>query len=200
MAALTGTDTMSVMSGPQYGVPPGESWQSLSPNQLAQRTKNSIFISLIAIVLALGAIAFAVASWFRPSAGEAPHPAHDTPAFSAEDATQATKTMCEAYEKAVDAVLGASGSQQEPDPVRSFVMTVDARFAFHVSAEYFRSELARNPATPPVLAAEFQDLAAIYDELLLAQLARKPDSDLQPLYDRSEAADAKIVSACRTYR
>lgn len=198
MAASASTDTMSVMTGPQYGVPPGGSWQPLPPDPPAQKPKHSHFISLTAIVVALGAIALATASWFRPSTGESPSAGRDTPAFSAEDTTQATKTMCEAYEKAVDAVLGASGSQQEPDPVRSFVMTVDARFAFHVSAEYFRSELSRNPATPPELAADFRDLAAIYDELLLAQLARKPESDLQPIYDKSEAADAKIVSACRS--
>ncbi len=108
----------------------------------------------------------------------------------------ARKAMCDAYDKTLKAIAGTSGSQNEPDPTKAFLMTVNTRFAFHITSEFFVSELDRNPATPKDLEQKFRNLAASYDELLLAQLARTPDDQLGPIYKKTEAADNEVIHAC----
>lgn len=192
--------TIESMTGSPHGVTPGGSWPPPSgppPTWPPTPPRNSRLPAIISLAIATLAIAVAVGAWFRPINDHESSRENPIPQFSERDIADATEIMCGAYEKAVKAVVGASGSQTEPDPLRSFIMSVDARFAFHVTAEYFISELGRNPATPTQLAEDFRELAATYDELILAQLARTPEQDLQPIYDRTDRADARVVEACR---
>lgn len=92
------------------------------------------------------------------------------PQYSEQQVADAKKAVCEAYNKALVAVAGA-GKQKSPDHGLQLIDVVNARLAFDVATDYFRSQLSENPATSPDLEAALRNLSSPYDELVLAQIA-----------------------------
>lgn len=187
------------MTGSPYGVGPGGSWPPPAgppPQTALPAPKQSRAPVVISVAIAVIAMGVAIGSWLRPSGAENVPPTVSTPQYTDQDVAKAKEAMCDAYDRTLKAIAGTSGSQSETDPIKAFIMTVNTRFSFHITAEYFLSQLERNPATPQDLAENFRKLAASYDELLLAQLANTPQDQLDPIYQRTEMADNKVVQAC----
>jgi hypothetical protein len=189
------------MTDPSYGVTPGGAWpppgptQSPPPAWAAPPSKQSRAPVVISLVVALIAVAIAVAAWFRP-AREAPAPADTAPKFSDQQTADAKKALCSARNKAFEALKG-SGGQHSDDPTSAFIITVNTRLAIHESTDYLRHARYANPAAPPDLAANIEDLASVYEEMLLAQLASAPTDELNALNAKLDTADSKIVEACK---
>jgi hypothetical protein len=149
---------------------------------------------IISLVVALIAIAVAIGGWFRP-ASEASAP--DTKSqFSEQQVADAKTAMCAAFDKATKAVAGA-GSQTSDDPATKVLISVNTRLAFHVMTDYFRSELAQNPAAPPELVNAFRNSISAYEDMVLTQLANAPKDELDAVYAKTTASDEAMVEACK---
>jgi hypothetical protein len=194
-------DTIGCMTDSPYGVTPGGAWPPpgppvgappVWPPAPAKQSRAPITISL---VVALIAIAVAIGAWFKP-ANEAPPSADTAPKFSDQQTADAKKALCSARNKAFEALKG-SGGQHSDDPTSAFIITVNTRLAIHESTDYLRHTRDVNQAAPPDLAANIEDLASVYEDMLLAQLASAPTDQLNALNTKLDAADIKIVEACK---
>lgn len=194
-------DTIDCMSDSPYGVTPGGTWPTQGPPQApppvwpAPTPKQSRTPVIISLVIAVIAIAVAIGAWFRP-APEAPPPVDAAPQYSDQEISDAEKAVCAAYNKMVQSVSGAGG-QSSDDPTTQQIYAVNIRVATHVASDYLLRQLAENPASPTRLTANVRELAILYNDVVLAQLANAPRSALDPLYSKVDAADAKVVEACK---
>lgn len=201
MAVMKMGDTIERMTDSPYGVTPGGTWPP--PGPLAgpppvwppPAPKQSRAPVIISLVVALIAVAVAIGAWFRP-AREASPPPDSTPQYSTQQVADATKAMCAAYDK-IYAALSGAGGQSSSDPNVQLTIAVNTRLATHVNSDYLRQVLAQNPATPPALVDTFREMAAAYDEIVLAQLGGAQTADLGAPNAKLEDADEKAAKACK---
>ena len=172
--------------GPPVGPPPA--WSSAAPKQ-------SRAPILVALAAALIAVAVAIGAWFKPTT-KPPQSSDSTPSYSSQQTADAKKAICAAYAKTLKAVQGAA-QQKNSDPDNEAANIVNVRLAFHVTTDYFQSQLAANPAIDPNLKSAFQDLISSYDELILAQIANSSKEDLDAAYAKTDSADKVVVEACK---
>jgi hypothetical protein len=147
-------------------------------------------------VIALIAVAVAIGAWFRPAGHQASPPIDPAAQYSDQQIGIAKTAMCAAYSESVKAVAGAAGRKND-DPNAQFTNIVNTRLAFHLTTDYFESQLNDNPATPPELKTAFKNLISAYNKLLLAQIAEAPQDQIDAASAKSDAADRAVVDSCK---
>jgi hypothetical protein len=151
---------------------------------------------IISLVVALIAVAIAVAAWFRPTDDVSTSPTTKPQQFDSQETAAADKALCDSYHKMFRSVNGAGG-QTSDDPLLQQIYAINIRLATDVASNYMLASLRDNPAGSAELASEVRDLANSYNDVLMAQLANAPKSELDPLYSKIDDADAKLVKACQ---
>jgi hypothetical protein len=151
-----------------------------------------MIVAFVGIVIA---IALGVVALLRPAA-QAAAPTEVAPQYSEQQVAEADKALCDAHHKIFRSVDGA-GSQSSDDPILKQIFAVNIRLATHVAAAYLQEELAENPASSLSLATDISELTAAYNDVLMAQLANAPKSELDAIYSRIDVADATLVDKCR---
>jgi hypothetical protein len=177
------------MTNPPYYGPPQPAWGAPPASGPSRVPMVLAFVGIV-IAIALGVVAL-----LRPAA-QAAAPAEVAPQYSEQQVADARKAVCEAYDRALSAVAGAA-KQKSADPNLQFIDVVNARLAFDVSTDYFRSQLSENPALSPELATAFRNLSTAYNELVLAQISNSSKEDLDEAYRKTDATDHIVVAACK---
>jgi hypothetical protein len=187
--------TIKPMTGTPSGPPPTGSWQPpASPPAYPVSAKQSRVPVIIAISLAVIAVVVAIASWFRPVNDEPAEPA--APEYTAQEREDARVAMCEAYERARNALNGAGG-QTSDDPILTYFIAVNTRLAIGSNAAYLRRAMLENPALDPSIAELFRRMAATYDDILMNQLAEAPAEANAELNKTLDQADLEASGACQ---
>ncbi|MCV7228289.1 hypothetical protein [Mycolicibacterium komossense] len=191
------------MTNPPYGTAPGGQWPpagspftspAAGPVSSQKQSRGPVIVSLIVAVLA---IAVAIGAWFRTAHSDVTTQSTTAPQqFTTQQTSDANKALCDSYHKMFRSVNGAGG-QTSDDPVLQQVYAINIRLATHVASDFMYDKLRENPAGSPQLASDLRDLANAYNEVLMAQLADAPKTELDPLYSNIDSADAKLVEACK---
>jgi hypothetical protein len=143
--------------------------------------------------ITLVAVAAAVAAWLRPMP-EAKSTSPSTPTFSAHQVAEAKSTVCTAYGKmrrALDVNATRNGGD---DPNTQLLVAVNARQVFVAGSAHLLTTLAREPATPPDLAAATQKVADLSQVITLDGLVS--DSSI-PAQNALNATGQTIQSLCK---
>jgi hypothetical protein len=191
------------MTDSHYGVTPGGAWPPPGPpaGPLSSWSppvpKQSRAPVIISLVVALIAIAVAIGAWFKPSDRDAATPPSDpTPQYSDQQIADAKKAVCGAHDLVYRATT-YSGTQKSDDPALQLIIAVNIRLTSSLSAQYFQTKLDQYPATPPDLAAAMRELVATNQEMALLQIANASKDELEPIYQSFDAADARVIQACK---
>ncbi|AQT82512.1 hypothetical protein B1R94_02565 [Mycolicibacterium litorale] len=149
---------------------------------------------MIAIVVALISVAVAIGAWFRP----APKP--EAPAaktYSEQEATDAKKAVCDAFDIVHNAVRINTGRNGGTDATTTLAVAANARLSLYGGGGYLQDVLGANPATPKDLAGPIGQLANVYRKLALGYLADVSDADLEPSLTLADSSTVAVKSACQ---
>ncbi|WP_197382900.1 hypothetical protein [Mycolicibacterium mengxianglii] len=187
------------MNDSPYGVKPGGPWQPPIPYAPPgppwhRPSRIPLVVSVVGVPIA---IALAAASWFRASGGESLPVATDSSSqHSEQEVAAAKKAICDARNMGYEA-SAVAGNKTSDDPNIQFVIAVNVRLSSIASAEYLQLQIDKHPAAPPALAAAARDLALAYTNMTLFHLSDASDEKLKPAYAELDAADAKVIQACK---
>ncbi|TGD89248.1 hypothetical protein BayCH28_07805 [Mycolicibacterium sp. CH28] len=140
------------------------------------------------------AIAVAIGAWFRP-APKAEAPAAKT--YSEQEVADAKKAVCDAYQRvdrALTATTSKGGGGQTNDDV---LIGINVRLALTESAQYLRTRLAEQPATPLDLAEIVARASNAYQDLAIAQLGEAPQSELDEIVRTGDPSTSELKQACQ---
>ena len=186
------SDTIACMSQAPYG--PGPAAPSGWPPQGAPPPSSgpSRLPTIIAIVIALVAVTVAIAAWFRPA------PKTETPAaktYSEQEIADAKKAVCDAYERAFNALTANS---REPDsPNEGLAVIANSRVVIHAAGTYLAATLSDQPAAPEELAAPVKALANQYQRMVLDQIGGADRATLDAEYQNADSLTSKISKVCK---
>jgi hypothetical protein len=185
-------DTIACMSQAPYG--PGPAAPSAWPPQGPQTSVGgpSRLPTIIAIVIALIAVAVAIAAWFRP-APKAEIPAAKT--FSEQEIADAKKAVCDAFERAFNALT--ANSRQPDSPSEGLAVIANSRIAIHAAGTYLTATLRDQPAAPEEIAAPVKSLANQYQRMVLDQIGGADRATLDEEYQNADSLTSKISKACK---
>jgi hypothetical protein len=148
-----------------------------SPCSPSSRNAQSLpsWLTFAALAIALVAVAFSVFGWFLPT------PNSDK--FSAEQAADAKRQICQASTRVRQAVVTNThrANPVHGDPGSALAVAANARLALYGGGAYLQDRLAKQPATPADLAKAVDSLANTLQELGIGYLADAPDAAQQPL-------------------
>ncbi|OBF19413.1 hypothetical protein [Mycobacterium sp. ACS4331] len=143
-------------------------------------------------LLAVAALAVAIASWFRPA------PAADasaSPQYNEQEIADANSAMCEAWD-ATYASMTTSGAKSSTDPTVAYIIGIQVQLAFHASGDYLQTKLQLHPATASELADAVTQLASSYHRIVLLRLADAPESDIDQIKEKMDAAETAVRRQC----
>ncbi len=186
------SDTIACMSQAPYG--PGPAAPSGWPPQGPPPSSSgpSRLPTIIAIVIALIAVAVAIAAWFRPA------PKAETPAaktYSEHEIADAKKAVCDAYERALNALT--ANSRQPDSPNEGLAVIANSRIAIHAAGTYLVATLNEQPAAPEELAAPVKSLADQYQRMVLDQIGGADRATLDEDYQNADSLTSKISKVCQ---
>ncbi|MCX2934513.1 hypothetical protein ORI20_30045 [Mycobacterium sp. CVI_P3] len=148
--------------------------------------------TIIAIVIAVIAIAVAIGAWFRP----APKP--EAPAaktYSEQEVADAKNAVCEAYDKAFNALT--ENSRQLDNPNEALAVIANSRIAIHAAGTFLTTVLSQNPATPGELTTPVRALADQYQGMVLDQIGNADRATLDADYRNADSLTSKISQVCK---
>ena len=133
------------------------------------------WLTFAALAAALVAVAFSVVGWFLPASNSA--------IFSAEQAADAKKQICQVSASVRQAVVTNThrANPVHGDPGSALAVKANARLALYGGGAYLQDRLAKQPATPADLAKAVDSLASTLQALGIGYLADATDSAQQPL-------------------
>ena len=186
------SDTIACMSQAPYG--PGPTAPSGWPPQGPPSSSSGLsrLPTIIAIVIALIAVAVAIAAWFRPA------PKAETPAaktYSEQEIADAKKAVCDAYERALNALT--ANSRQPDSPNEGLAVIANSRIAIHAAGTYLIAALNEQPAAPEELAAPVKSLADQYQRMVLDQIGGADRATLDAEYQNADSLTSKISKVCQ---
>jgi hypothetical protein len=133
------------------------------------------WLTYAALAIAVVAVIFSVVGWFLPASNSA--------TFSAEQAADAKKQICQVSTSVRQAVVTNThrANPVHGDPGSALAVKANARLALYGGGAYLQDRLAKQPATPADLAKAVDSLASTLQALGIGYLADATDSAQQPL-------------------
>jgi hypothetical protein len=189
------------MTNPPFGTAPGGQWPPLGPpagppaGWPPVAAKQSRLPVIISLVVALIAVAVAIGAWFRPTP-ETPAVTNSAPQFTEQQVAEAKKGICDAHDL-VNRASAYAGTQKSEDPTLEFIISVNIRLSGTAQGDYLLAVADKYPATSPPLDESVRELGLALQETTLLQLANAPQNELDTIYAKLDAADAKVVEACK---
>lgn len=186
------------MTGVPYAGPPGGTWPQPGGNLPFQQPKaprTSKAPLIVGIAVGLIGIAVGVVSWFRPAAAPPPSASAQPAAYSDKEATNAKKALCEAHQR-VSRATSAAGAEKSNDPLTQFAISNSIRMTAALGADYLFRALEDHPAAPEDLADAMRQLAESYQDMLLLQVSKAENSEIDPIYAKIDQLDPEIEQRC----
>jgi hypothetical protein len=186
----TGHPSAPGPAGYPPAMPPAGPWGPPPPMALSRPARWPMFVMLL---ITLVAVAAAVAAWLRPI----PHEASGTPpapTYSAQQVSDAKSKVCAAYAKVQNAVSVNVARTAGDDPNSQLLLAVNARQVFAMGSAYLMTTLAEEPATPADLAGPANDLAHLYQVMVLDGLVGDRND---PAHNAADQAGFKIQGLCK---
>jgi hypothetical protein len=146
------------------------------------------------LAIALVALGVAIGAWLRPLAESK---AAEAPTYTDQQVADAKAKVCAAYDKVHQAVLVNTGRTGGDDPTSILAMAANARVALFDGGEYLLNTLENEPATPPDLAKELQELVRAYQHLAIDYLADAPDSEVESSFNALDKPNAAVYGTCK---
>jgi hypothetical protein len=149
-----------------------------------------MFVMFLITLVAVGA---AVAAWLRPIPQNmsATPPA---PTYGEQQVADAKSKVCAAYAKVQNVVSVNVARTAGDDPNSQLLIAVNARQVFAIGSAYLMTTLAEEPATPADLAAAANDLAHLYQVMILDGLVGDRND---PAHNAADQAGFKIQGLCK---
>jgi hypothetical protein len=181
------------MSQPTYPPPPPAAWPPPQPRRQSQ------WLALIALIVALVGVGVAVGAWIRPSPNEKPHTVAAGPSYTDQQVTGAKTKVCAAYEKVHHSLELSSARNGGSDPTATLGVATSGRQVLDAGSRYLITKLSEEQATSTELAAAIRNLANAYQELAISYLAGLTNSDtqLQSVLQAADDASSTIERLCK---
>jgi hypothetical protein len=175
------------------GLPPWPPGGSTAP------TRRPSWPTFAALLIALVALGVAIGSWFRPAPENKPAFAPPAVTYSQQQVADARSSVCGAYQQVRKAGDMAGARSGGSDPTAILAVATSTRQVLDVGSRYLMTKLAKEPATPPDLAAAVRKLADVYQEMTVDYLDGLSNSDpeLDPLLRAGDEAHSTIESLCK---
>ena len=167
---------------------------TISPAPVAQPSKVSRWLPLVALVIALLAVAGAAYGYFFPNESAAA-----AGKYSDQQVKDAKKHICETF-KIVDRAVVRNSHLKNPDnggPIGALSVATAQRFAFYDGGDFLRDRVASEPATPKDLADDANALGTQLEELSIGYLAGAQDFAQDELRQNLDDKIKKIVEICK---
>ena len=173
---------------------------SRSAESLATFRRSPRWLGLATLAIAVGALALAIAAWFRPIPEQHnPHPVSTTPTFTAQQVADAKAKVCEAYKTVRQAVV-TSTNRADPktsDQINELPIAINARLALYGGGDYLLKEIEKGTAAPYDLKDRVSSLANTFQVLAINYLAEKSGTKLDQLRQRMEIDTRAIDQPCK---
>jgi hypothetical protein len=171
-------------------MPPAGPWGPPAPVALSRPARWPLFVMFLITLVAVGA---AVAAWLRPI----PHSTAATPpapTYSEQQVADAKAKVCAAYAKVQNVVTVNVARTAGDDPNSQLLLAVNARQVFAAGSAYLMTTLAEEPATPADLAAAANDLAHLYQVMILDGLVGDRND---PAHHAADQDGFKMQGICK---
>ncbi|MBJ7291019.1 hypothetical protein [Williamsia sp.] len=145
--------------------------------------------------MVIAVVAVGVATWALLE----PAPEPGAPSYSASEVTDATTSVCQAYDLALRAVSLQTNATPPAGDSGALAATANARLALMVASVNLTDALAAAPATPEGLATPVKQLAGEY-RLVATNYLAGVTIDQAPIpaaLQRAGTAATTITGACR---
>jgi hypothetical protein len=173
---------------PSAGPPP---WPLAMPS--APR-RQSPWLALISLVVALLAICVAIGAWFRPLPENKSAPA---PNYTNQQVADAKSKVCAAFDKVNNAVRATTARDKGSDYASQLASAVNVRQALAAGSQYLSTVLNEEPAIPGDLASNIRSLVNAYQLLTIELLADAPDSEKSPIVRSGDETTSTIEGLCK---
>jgi len=173
---------------------PAHAAPTISPAPVAQPSRVSRWLPLVALVIALLAVAGAAYGYFFPNESAAA-----AGKYSDQQVKDAKKHICETF-KIVDRAVVRNSHLKNPDnggPIGALSVATAQRFAFYDGGDFLRDRVASEPATPKDLADDANTLGTQLEELSIGYLAGAQDFAQDELRQNLDDKIKKIVEICK---
>ena len=173
---------------------PAHAAPTISPAPVAQPSKVSRWLPLVALVIALLAVAGAAYGYFFPNESAAA-----AGKYSDQQQKDAKKHICETF-KIVDRAVVRNSHLKNPEnggPIGALSVATAQRFAFYDGGDFLRDRVASEPATPKDLADDANALGTQLEELSIGYLAGARDFAQDELRQNLDDKIKKIVEICK---
>ena len=173
---------------------PAHAAPTISPAPVAQPSKVSRWLPLVALVIALLAVAGAAYGYFFPNESAAA-----AGKYSDQQQKDAKKHICETF-KIVDRAVVRNSHLKNPEnggPIGALSVATAQRFAFYDGGDFLRDRVASEPATPKDLADDANSLGTQLEELSIGYLAGAQDFAQDELRQNLDDKIKKIVEICK---
>jgi hypothetical protein len=171
-------------------IPPAGPWGPPPPTAFSGPARWPMVVMFLITLVAVGA---AVAAWLRPT----PHSVSATPpapTYSEQQVADAKSKVCAAYWKVQNVVTVNVARTAGDDPNSQLLLAVNARQVFATGSAYFMTTLAEEPATPADLARAANDIAHLYQVMILDGLVGDRND---PAHSAADQAGFKIQRLCK---
>ena len=167
---------------------------TITPAPVAQPSRASRWIPLVALVIALLAVAGAAYGYFFPNESAAA-----AGKYSDQQVKDAKKHICETF-KIVDRAVVRNSHLKNPEnggPIGALSVATAQRFAFYDGGDFLRDRVASEPATPKDLTDAANTLGTQLEELSIGYLAGAQDFAQDELRQNLDDKIKKIVELCK---
>jgi hypothetical protein len=125
-----------------------------------------------------------------------PEPPDSAPKYTEQQIADSKKALCAAHDLA-NRVNQAAGTKTSDDPTLKYSIAINIRLAGTAMADYMLAVLDANPATPDDFADSVRQFAMASEETSLLQMADGTEAELDVVYKKLDAAEAKVAEACK---
>jgi len=138
----------------EFPADPGPPWGPPPPSAFKRPSRWPTFV---AIAIGLIGVAVGFVGWFRPVPHSNPPPS--TPVYTEQQTADAKASVCEAVQKARQAVEAAHSHAGSNDYLTQLAAAAHNNAALDASSRYLLTKLAKEPATQPELATAVRNEA-----------------------------------------
>lgn len=171
-------------------MPPSGPWGPVGPQAPSRPARWPVFVMFLITLVSVGA---AVGAWLRPIPHEKPAtPA--APTYTEQQIADAKAKVCGAYWKVQNVVTVNVARTADDDPNSRLLIAVNQRQVFDAGSAYLMTTLAEHPAAPADLAAAANDLAHLYQVMILDGLVGDRND---PAHNSADQAGFKIQALCK---
>lgn len=174
-------------------------WNTRPPNTYQPAARQpSKAVAAIPLLLAALAVVIAAASWFRPQTAEDTlTPSGEQSTYTAQEIDSAKTEVCDARSLVARATQNA-GNQTSEDLTVAFIIAVNVRLGATVRSGSLIEILQDHPAVPAELSQAVEALANAYQETTPLHLSDAPQSELDQVYKKLDAAGAESTTPAVT--